>query len=183
MQDRLDRLEREIDIIAGSLRLVTGGAAANGEAAPIAASLPARPRSSARIGVGPQIVGNTAHADRQDRLAKAKIARRIIAARRGRERTFGHELFADPAWDVLLDLYAAHQEGRQVSISSLCIAAAVPATTALRWIKTMTDKGILIRAADEHDGRRIHVHLNAAFVATMDEFLEAQEESGGRLPI
>jgi hypothetical protein len=41
------------------------------------------------------------------------------------------DLFADPGWDILLDLYAARQEGKQVSVSSLCIAAAVPPTTAL----------------------------------------------------
>src|SRR3546814_1843272 len=44
---------------------------------------------------------------------------------------------SDPAWDMLLDLYlAAERNTRPVSISSLCIASAVPATTALRWIKT-----------------------------------------------
>ena len=41
----------------------------------------------------------------------------------------------------------------------LCIAAAVPATTALRWIKTMTDNGLFLRRADPHDGRRVFIEL------------------------
>ena len=44
-------------------------------------------------------------------------------------------------------------------VSSLCIAAAVPATTALRWIKTMTDAGLFKRRADPHDGRRVFIEL------------------------
>ena len=47
----------------------------------------------------------------------------------------------------------------RVPVSSLCIAAAVPATTALRWIKTLTDSGLLLRRADPHDGRRVFVEM------------------------
>jgi DNA-binding MarR family transcriptional regulator len=47
----------------------------------------------------------------------------------------------------------------RVPVSSLCIAAAVPATTALRWLKTMTAQGMLVRSADPHDGRRVFVEL------------------------
>jgi hypothetical protein len=43
-----------------------------------------------------------------------------------REQFFGPDLFADPAWDILLDLYAARLEQQRVAVSSLCIAAAVP---------------------------------------------------------
>jgi DNA-binding MarR family transcriptional regulator len=47
----------------------------------------------------------------------------------------------------------------RVAVSSLCIAAAVPATTALRWLKTMVSQGIFLRRADPHDGRRVFVEL------------------------
>nr|WP_280638933.1 MarR family winged helix-turn-helix transcriptional regulator [Sphingomicrobium aestuariivivum] len=40
------------------------------------------------------------------------------------------------------------------------MAAAVPATTALRWIKTLTDKKLFVRRADPHDGRRVFVELS-----------------------
>jgi len=87
------------------------------------------------------------------------FVRSIIRARRLRDQYFRGELFADPAWDMLLDLFAARLEGNRVAVSSLCIAAAVPATTALRWIKALTDRGLLVRAADPRDGRRVYVEL------------------------
>lgn len=85
--------------------------------------------------------------------------RAVIRARRLRARFFDAELFADPAWDMLLDLFQAEIAQHRVPVSSLCIAAAVPPTTALRWIKTMTDTGLFRRRADPHDGRRIFVEL------------------------
>lgn len=89
----------------------------------------------------------------------AEVVRSVIRARRLRGRFFSEELFADPAWDMLLDLLQAEIAQLRVPVSSLCIAAAVPATTALRWIKTMTEQGLFVRRADPHDGRRVFVEL------------------------
>lgn len=83
----------------------------------------------------------------------------VIRARRLRSRYFSEELFADPAWDMLLDLLQAEIRQHRVPVSSLCIAAAVPATTALRWLKTLVSQGLFIRRADPHDGRRVFVEL------------------------
>lgn len=95
----------------------------------------------------------------EGRAVSADAVRRLIRGRRMRDRFFDGALFADPAWDILLDLMAARIEGRPVSVSSLCIAAAVPATTALRWIRTMTERGLLEREADPRDGRRVYIRL------------------------
>ena len=92
----------------------------------------------------------------------ADVVRSVIRARRLRSRFFDEELFADPAWDMLLDLLQAEIAQLRVPVSSLCIAAAVPATTALRWIKTMTEQGLFVRRADPHDGRRVFVELAPA---------------------
>jgi DNA-binding MarR family transcriptional regulator len=89
----------------------------------------------------------------------AETVRSVIRARRLRSRYFDEELFADPAWDMLLDLFQAEIAQLRVPVSSLCIAAAVPATTALRWLKTMTQQGMFVRRADPHDGRRVFVEL------------------------
>src|SRR6185503_15832384 len=89
----------------------------------------------------------------------AETVRSVIRARRLRSRYFSEELFADPAWDMLLDLLQAEIAQLRVPVSSLCIAAAVPATTALRWLKNMVDQGLFIRRADPHDARRVFVEL------------------------
>ena len=90
----------------------------------------------------------------------AELVRQVIRARRVRARFFDETLFADPAWDMLLDLLQAEIAQHRVPVSSLCIAAAVPPTTALRWIKTMTDAGLFLRRSDPHDGRRVFVELS-----------------------
>ncbi|MFZ2995268.1 winged helix DNA-binding protein [Sphingobium sp.] len=89
----------------------------------------------------------------------ATQVRELLRARRIRADFLPGDLFADPAWDMLLDLLAARLDHERVSVSSLCIAAAVPPTTALRWIRTLTDRGLVERQADPHDGRRIFIAL------------------------
>jgi hypothetical protein len=103
----------------------------------------------------------------------AQYIRAIIRARRLRDQFFRNGLFADPAWDMLLDLMAARLEGNRVAVSSLCIAAAVPATTALRWIKALTDRGLLVRSADPNDGRRVYIELSDETARTMSACLRA----------
>ena len=109
----------------------------------------------------------------------AVYVRSIIRARRMRDQYFRGELFADPAFDMLLDLYAARLEGNRVAVSSLCIAAAVPATTALRWIKALTDKGLLVRQADPQDGRRVYIGLSDEAARAMGRYLAAVQRGGG----
>jgi hypothetical protein len=99
-------------------------------------------------------------------LPDARLVRRIIQQRRLRAKFFDSELFADPAWDMLLDLTAARVEHTRVSVTSLCIASGVPPTTALRWIGQMIDAGLLERQQDELDRRR-------AFIALTDKAAEA----------
>ncbi|WP_205481043.1 MarR family transcriptional regulator [Sphingomonas arenae] len=96
--------------------------------------------------------------------------RAIIRARRLRSKFLPEDLFADPAWDMLLDLLQAEIVQHRVPVSSLCIAAAVPATTALRWLKTMTDRGLVNRRADPHDGRRIFIEMAPATSRSLRQF-------------
>ncbi|MGL3822869.1 hypothetical protein [Sphingopyxis sp. R3-92] len=103
---------------------------------------------------------------------RARLVRHAIRQRRQREHYFPADLFADPAWDMMLDLYAAHYEGQVISVSSLCIAAAVPATTALRWIKTMVDDGRFLRSNDPFDGRRIIVMLSDDTRCRLDQYFD-----------
>ena len=89
----------------------------------------------------------------------AREIRQAIKSRRLRDQFFDRGLFEDPAWDMLLDLFAAELEDVAVSVSSLCIAAAVAPTTALRWIAKLTDAGLLERRPDPFDKRRAYMSL------------------------
>lgn len=108
----------------------------------------------------------------------SRTVRATIRARRLRDQHFAPELFADPAWDMLLDLYAARLEGRRVSVSSLCIAAAVPPTTALRWIGTMHDAELFGREPDPTDKRRAHITLTERAATAMRGYFGAATRAG-----
>ncbi len=103
----------------------------------------------------------------------AADVRRAIRTRRLRDQFFGTTLFEDPGWDMLLDLYAAELEHARVSVSSLCIAAAVAPTTALRWIGRMTDLGLFERQPDPHDRRRALMALTARARESMRGYMVA----------
>ena len=132
--ERLRQLSDEVGRIASTLARLSAGP-----------SIPATPIAKPADGEAPAVTAET--------------VRSIIRARRLRARFFREDLFADPAWDMLLDLLQAELSHLRVPVSSLCIAAAVPATTALRWLKTMVQQGLFVRRADPHDGRRVFVEL------------------------
>ena len=132
--ERLRQLSDEVSRIASTLARLSAGPSA-----------PSPTAEQPALGEGPPV--------------SADALRSIIRARRLRARYFSEELFADPAWDMLLDLLQAEVSHLRVPVSSLCIAAAVPSTTALRWLKTMVSQGLFVRRADPLDGRRVFVEL------------------------
>ena len=103
-------------------------------------------------------------------LPEPRLVRQIIRQRQLRARFFDGDLFADPAWDMLLDLTAARAEHTRVSVTSLCIASGVPPTTALRWIGQMSDSGLLQRVEDEIDRRRAFITLTDKAADAMARF-------------
>ena len=105
----------------------------------------------------------------------AEAVMAVIRARRLRTHYFTEEIFADPAWDILLDLLHAELMHQRVAVSSVCAAAAVPPTTALRWLSTLVEKGLVRREADPHDRRRVFVELSPeASVALRRYFQEVR---------
>lgn len=162
---RIQRLSEEVGRLARTLDALTAGHR-------LAMPVPAAPfvsfsggqvsdRSSDYIGMpalGAMGAGAPMPNHGQEMVTAAEV-RDLLRARRMRADFLSADLFADPAWDMLLDLLAARLDGVRVSVSSLCIAAAVPPTTALRWIKTLTDQGLVDRSADPLDGRRVFIAL------------------------
>jgi hypothetical protein len=117
-----------------------------------------------------------AHLPARSHLA---LARKAYNLRRKRAALFGNpDLFGEPAWDILLDLFIAHGEGKPVSVSSACIGSASPATTGLRWLGVLADEGLVVRENDPEDHRRVMVRLTQAGLAAMERFFDAVEAGG-----
>lgn len=112
------------------------------------------------------------------------VIRLLIRERERRRAMFGAQLVADPVWDMLLDLTAACLEGRQVSVTSLCLASGVPQSTALRWIGRMERAGMVERIDDRLDRRRAFVRLSRKTLRDMLRFLAPdQHDRAGAKPI
>jgi hypothetical protein len=161
---RLQQLSEEVSRLARTLEALTS----RPRHAPPSFALGSRisDRDSDYIGM-PALTPMGSHQAPADQPSlSATQVRDMLRARRLREDFLPGDLFADPAWDMLLDLLAARLEQERVSVSSLCIASAVPPTTALRWIRTLTEQGFVQRQADPQDGRRI-------FIALADDTFEA----------
>jgi DNA-binding MarR family transcriptional regulator len=120
---------------------------------------------SERSNLKKAVISAEAHLAQTGETAPAKVnidgclIRRMLRARRSREQQFGPNLFADPAWDILLEAYAAELEQQRISVTALSEASAVPPTTALRWLSKLEEDGWLRRKADPYDGRRFWVAL------------------------
>lgn len=106
-----------------------------------------------------------------DAEASVHIAKRYLRARRERARLFPQELFADPAWDILLDLYVAHASKQRISISAACIASGVPSTTGLRWIGRLEELALVHRADDPSDRRRAYIALTPVAVSKVEQWI------------
>lgn len=93
----------------------------------------------------------------------------------------GADLFADPAWEILVDLYIQAAHGRPVSVSSACLASGVPPTTGLRWLNRLCQEGLVERNGDANDARRIQVTLTHEAVARIETALDRAVESDRRM--
>ncbi|MFM9977686.1 MAG: winged helix DNA-binding protein [Sphingomonadaceae bacterium] len=72
----------------------------------------------------------------------------------------------------MLDLFAAGQEGKSVGVSSACIAANVPATTALRCIQWLCDHDLVERVPNPTDGRSVLLRTTDSADRAMTAYLD-----------
>lgn len=98
--------------------------------------------------------------------------RAIIVKRRRRDSIFPPNLFGDPAWDMLLALYATSLEQQRIMTTKLCESSAVPPTTAFRWLRTLEEEGLIFKRGDPLDGRRVFVALSEKGKTMMEIYFQ-----------
>jgi DNA-binding MarR family transcriptional regulator len=98
--------------------------------------------------------------------------RQSLQARAQRGRFFNARLFSDPAWDILLELYAASLAQRRLSVSRLAERTQVPLTTVLRWISVLEKEGAVERKPDQLDARRVFILLSEQGTSAMAAYFD-----------
>lgn len=87
-------------------------------------------------------------------------ARAHLRDRQRRSKYLDSDLFGEPAWDMLVDLFVHQAEGKKISISSCQIASGVPPTTALRHLGILEARSLVERQECNLDGRRRYLNLS-----------------------
>ena len=67
-------------------------------------------------------IGSERNGQSRDRRRSGELAQALHAERGRRAEFFPRELFGEPAWDILLDLYAAARSSQLRSVKAACLA-------------------------------------------------------------
>ncbi|KQN94165.1 hypothetical protein ASE95_04680 [Sphingomonas sp. Leaf231] len=111
----------------------------------------------------------------EDRVLRG-VAERILLKRRLRGQYFEEEMFGEPAFDVMLDLFVRHLAGRSTYTTSAAIASGAPLTTALRQIAMLVERGMVTRVPDPDDRRRVLLRITGDGEQRMRDYLMAAEQ-------
>lgn len=104
---------------------------------------------------------------RDIRLEEVQLVRRAL---KDRSKILGHDLFRDPAWDMLLALFEAELREQPVAVTQLTIESGVPFTTGLRYIERLQKAGLVDRKSDPKSRRRNFVSLSAVGRETISKW-------------
>ena len=112
----------------------------------------------------------TANDTPTDKALLQRRALRILADRKRRYAMFGKGMFGEPAWEMLLLLYALAPGPRQ-TITKLGEVVGASKSTALRWIDYLETQRLIRRESHPTDRRAAFVELTQSGVAAIELYL------------
>jgi DNA-binding MarR family transcriptional regulator len=116
--------------------------------------------------------GETLQVEASQSAGTPAAVRAIIAARRLRREFLGADI-GEAEWSLMLELYAAHLEGRSVHQTGLAVAAGLPQATALHATRRLIGAGVFASEPDPHDRRRLLIVLSKPAAGRIGAYLAA----------
>jgi DNA-binding MarR family transcriptional regulator len=107
-------------------------------------------------------------------------ARRLLARRREQERVLGERWSMGSVWDLLLHIFSA-ESSSELTVQAIAKATGIAPTTVLRWLAELESEGLVIRARDSSDARRVNLGLSDATTSSLRALLRtwtAQDRDG-----
>ncbi len=111
--------------------------------------------------------------DEPSEAALVEHATAILADRRLRRQFLPGELFHEPAWDMLLALFASRDDRLPMNIKALVSMSDAPVTTSQRWIEHLHKLKLIDRVIDPTDRRRVEISLSYVGEQAMRSYLRA----------
>lgn len=117
-----------------------------------------------------RILASLADCDRAEQSEEPASAARRVAEimfnmRQERSRLFPASMFNEPAWDMLMALYVAHEVS---AAADLARVTQTPITTAMRWIEYLESHKLIVRESSAADRRAHMVRLTDQARSSMD---------------
>lgn len=101
---------------------------------------------------------------------EATFARKLLEVREQRYERFGHALFDEYAWEMLLALFIADAEGRRLTARQAMEESRASPAIGRRWLAHLSHVG-MVRVQDLDDPDR-PVTLTDATLHDMEQFLK-----------
>lgn len=104
--------------------------------------------------------------------SRRATARNMQAVRKIRSKYFPSDLFSDPCWEMLLDLYEGALAGKPMSVTNLTVGSSASATTAWRRLVSLEEHQLVERDEDPEDKRRAIVKLTHSGRKAVENFFD-----------
>jgi DNA-binding MarR family transcriptional regulator len=104
-------------------------------------------------------------------VALRAVAERLYSERRRRDAQFPPDLFGEPAWDLLLALFMAQEDGRELDLTEAYAAAKIDPREGPALVNKLADAGLVLRSRTQRDKRCTSVVLTDHGADRMSDYL------------
>jgi len=112
------------------------------------------------------------------------LARQTQQARANCSQLFPKHVFRDSAWDIMLELFIAGEEGGSLCVKDTMAISGESATGTLRRIESLEEAQLVVRRYDPTDHRRMLVQLSnrgrEAMISLLHHLFEIGEAASHR---
>ena len=114
-------------------------------------------------------------------LSPTRLALILLEAQRLRADMRVDRLFREPAWTILLVLFADNNGGHEYTVSNMVFATALPGATIIRSVEALEEARMVERVPDPNDGRRKWLRLTPLARQRMAAYFETLSRRTGLL--
>ncbi|QIK78853.1 helix-turn-helix domain-containing protein [Sphingomonas piscis] len=99
-------------------------------------------------------------------IGKYRLVCQAYEARRARPLFFASNLFAEPAWDILLAMFREYLAARPTTVADVVRSSDVQESSARRWLSALIDAGLV----EQSEGDLVALTSNG--VAQLDAYIQ-----------